>query len=111
MLIGVASPLLTQFEEKASCANCWSMQADGDMYANGEGKGNVFSFTTGEKIGMLLDMEEKKLTYFKNGAKQSVEPFTICEEVHLLACFGGSDQLVTINHDPEIPEAVQEILD
>jgi hypothetical protein len=54
---------------------------------------------------MLLDMEEHKMYYFKNGAKHEGSGFTIPEEVFILACFGGSDCIMTINSDPEIPEA------
>jgi hypothetical protein len=75
------------------------------MYCNGEGKGNLVSYKAGDRIGMVLDLEEKKMCYFKNGEKTSGDGYTIPEEVHLLVCFGGSNQIVTINNDPEVPEA------
>ena len=95
LLIGVAAPQFSDFGSKSSGQNCFACQSDGDMYCNGSSS-KVFPYNQGDRLGMLIDCEEHKLIYFKNGTKQECDGFTIPEEVHLLICFGGSNQFMTI---------------
>ena len=110
MCLGVASGTYSNLNNKSSDANCWALQADGDMYNNGSNCDEIDNYSTGDRIGMLIDMEKKNLKFYKNGTKMNSNPYSMgsVEEVHILACFGGSNQLVTINNEPDIPEEAQE---
>lgn len=79
------------------------------MYCNGSSS-KVFAYNQGDRLGMLINMEEHKLFYFKNGTKQECEGFTIPEEVHLMICFGGSNQFMTIQNEPDVPEEALEMI-
>jgi len=104
LCIGVCATSVTDFSSKCSFANCICYQADGDSYKNGSSVGNIGSFTAGDRIGMLIDMEEHKISFYKNGTRMPKDPYDgVLPEVQLIICFGGSDQFVTINNDPELP--------
>ena len=93
MCLGVASGTYSNLNNKSSDANCWALQADGDMYNNGSNCDEIDNYSTGDRIGMLIDMEKKNLKFYKNGTKMNSNPYSMgsVEEVHILACFGGSN--------------------
>jgi hypothetical protein len=107
LLIGVASPSYTSFTSKSSEALCWTLQSDGDSYMNGNSSGQVFRYSQGDRLGLLVDMQDRSLAFYLNGNRQSREPFGgLPEEVYLIICFGGSSQFVEISSDPTIPPDV-----
>jgi hypothetical protein len=108
LLLGLANRSFSDFGSKSSGSNCWTLQSDGDTYMNGSGSGNLFRYNQGDRVGLLIDMNERKLTYFFNGTKQSRDAFGgLPDEVFLLSCFGGSNQFVEITADPALPAEVQ----
>jgi len=111
LLLGLANRAFSDFGSKSSGANCWTIQADGDTYMNGSSSGNVFRYNQGDRLGIFVNMDEHTLTYFLNGKKQGKPAFgNIPDEVFLLACFGGSNQFISIDNDPELPDEVEEAL-
>lgn len=111
LLLGVAGSLFANFTSKSSGPHCYTLQADGDAYMNERGSGNIFRYIEGDKIGMLINMEDKTLLFYLNGKKQNKPAFgPLPDEVYLLACFGGANQFVTILNEPDVPEEVQEII-
>ena len=111
LLLGVAGSLFSNFTSKSSGPHCYTLQADGDAYMNERGSGNIFRYVEGDRIGILINMEDKTLTFFHNGKKQSKPAFSpLPDEVYLLACFGGANQFVSIVNEPEIPEEAQEVI-
>jgi hypothetical protein len=57
-LLGVANGAFSKFDGKSSGSNCWTLQSDGDAYMDGSGSGNVFKFSEGDKLGLLINLEE-----------------------------------------------------
>ena len=111
LLLGVAGSQFSNFSSKSSGPHCYTLQSDGDAYMNDRSSGNVFRYGEGDRLGLLINMEDKNLTFFLNGRKQSKPSFSpLPEEVYLIACFGGSNQFVTLVNDPEIPEEAQEAM-
>jgi hypothetical protein len=111
LLLGVAGSLFSNFTSKSSGPHCYTLQADGDAYMNERGSGNIFRYVEGDRIGILINMEDKTLTFFHNGKKQSKPAFSpLPDEVFLLACFGGANQFVSVINEPEIPEEAQEVI-
>lgn len=111
LLLGLANPQFTNFTSKSSGPNCYCLQSDGDFYFNSESKGNIIKYDQNDRLGLLINMEEHTMMYFKNGEPQQREPFgPLAEEVYLLSCFGGSNQFITINNDPKIPDEAGEVL-
>ena len=111
LLVGITAATTVDFSSKCSIANTWCYQADGDSYANGTSTGNMGSYTQGDRIGLLINLEDHTLTYYKNGTKTAHDPFTnISNEVQLIVCFGGSNQFVTIKNDAEIPADVEGLI-
>ena len=110
LLIGVAPPSFSDWGSKCSTGEVISWQADGDSYVGGSGKGNIGAYTANDKVGMLLNMEEHCLTFYKNGEKKGSAIYGVPEEVAVIICFGGSDQFVTITDEPEIPSDIQSVI-
>jgi len=108
LLVGITASNTVDYTNKCSIANTWCYQADGDSYANSSSCGNMGAYTQGDRIGLLINMEEHTLTYFKNGTKTNHDPFpNIAPEVQLIICFGGSDQFVTIRNETDIPAEIE----
>lgn len=111
LLLGVAGSLFSNFTSKSSGPHCYTLQADGDAYMNERGSGNIFRYVEGDRIGVLINMEDKTLSFFLNGKKQNKPAFgPLPDEVFLLACFGGANQFVSVINEPEIPEEAQEVI-
>jgi len=50
------------------------------------------AYSTGDRVGMLINMDDKSLVFYKNGNKQSKDPFmNLPESVRVAVCFGGSN--------------------
>lgn len=111
LLLGVAGSEFRNYSNKSSGPHCYTLQADGDSYMNDRGAGNVFRYGESDRLGLLINLEEKNLTFFLNGRKQGRPAFgPLPDEVYLISCFGGSNQLVSIINDPDIPEEAQDAL-
>ena len=111
LLLGVAGSQFNNYSSKSSGAHCYTIQSDGDAYMNDRSSGNVFRFSENDRLGLVINMEDKTLTFFLNGRKQSQPPFgPLPEEVFILACFGGSNQFVTLSNEAELPEAALEMI-
>ena len=111
LLLGVAGSLFSNFTSKSSGPHCYTLQADGDAYMNERGSGNIFRYVEGDRVGLLINMEDKTLMFFHNGKKQAKPAFgPLPDDVYLLACFGGANQFVAIINEPEVPEEVQEVI-
>jgi hypothetical protein len=67
LLLGVADQRFTNLSSKSSGNNVYALQSDGDMYFNGNGKGQVWKYEQGDKLGLLVNIEERNMIYFKNG--------------------------------------------
>ena len=107
LLIGITASNTVDYTNKCSIANTWCYQADGNSYANSSSVENMGVYTQGDRIGLLINMEEHTLTYFKNGTMNH-DPFpNIAPEVQLIICFGGSDQFVTIRNETDIPAEIE----
>jgi hypothetical protein len=108
LLVGITASSTVDYTNKCAIANTWCYQADGDSYANSSSCGNMGSYTQGDRIGLLINMEDHTLIYFKNSVKTNHDPFAnIATEVQLIVCFGGSDQFVTIKNDAEVPAEIE----
>ena len=111
LLIGIALPTITDMGSKCAFGNCICYQADGDSYCNGSGTGNIGSYTQGDRIGMFIDMDNKKISFYKNGTRMSRDPFDIAfPQASLIICFGGSDQFVSFNAEAEPPSDIASIV-
>ena len=111
LLLGVAGSLFSNYTSKSSGPHCYTLQADGDAYMNERGSGNIFRYIEGDRVGLLINMEEKTLSFFLNGKRQSKPPFgPLPDEVFLLACFGGANQFVSLINEPEMPNEAQEVI-
>ena len=112
LCLGVASISYSKVRGRLRDKHCWALQADGEMFHNGKPFTQMDGFGSEDRIGMLIDMDNKNLTFWKNGSKLNASPLSMAgvEEVHILACLGGYRQFVTINNEPEIPDEVQDIL-
>ena len=40
---------------------CYCLQSDGDMYFDNQSKGNILKYEQGDKLGLLVNMEEKTM--------------------------------------------------
>jgi hypothetical protein len=73
ILIGISRPSLnpTGFCCGRNCTDGWFMSAfDGALYGNGkEGDDVAGGFEQGDRVGVLLDLGDGSLRFFKNGAQ------------------------------------------
>ena len=80
------------------------------MFRNGERVDRIGNFGDGDRIGMLIDMENKTLNYWKNGNKMMPSPWSLwnVDEVHVLAVL--TEGSMSIIEKPEIPEEAQDLI-
>jgi hypothetical protein len=89
----------------------WSYQAHNKIWRKDQEQWQFEKWTSGGKIGMLVNMEEKHVVFFNNGKIMSHEPFgPIPAEVKLYCTFGGSSQRLKLNCDAEIPDSASEYI-
>ncbi|CAG9317539.1 unnamed protein product [Blepharisma stoltei] len=82
----------------------WSWKISGEFCKKGSSQDGQPSYTTGDLVGMQIDMNSKVLTFFKNDVE--VYKFTdIADAVVPVICFGGSNQLVTIRSVEQVSSA------
>lgn len=111
LLVGVAAKSYEAYSSKCTQSEVICYQADGDTYCQGSGSGNIGSFSEGDRIGLLLDMEDHSLIFLKNGLRMPREPLRpVPDEVALIVCLGGSDQFITINPSPNVPADFEDIV-
>ena len=71
--IGISRPNLDHagFYLDADCTDGWFMAADyGGLWGNGkEGNDDAGSFEQGDRVGVLLDLDDGSLRFFRNGAQ------------------------------------------
>jgi hypothetical protein len=71
--IGISRPNLdpTGWYCEQNCTDGWFMYAaDGTLYGNGkEGDDEAGGFEQGDRVGVLLDLGDGSLRFFKNGAQ------------------------------------------
>jgi hypothetical protein len=82
----------------SDCPNrIWSWKTNGDFHRNGEvmSRSSEFGYRTGDSISLLINMDEKKVTFFKN--ERELHTFeNIADSVRPALCFGGSNQFMTV---------------
>jgi hypothetical protein len=75
LLVGIARPGLDTADGKRydqrKCKDAWFMSAgSGKLYGNGkDGDDGAGGFKAGDRIGLLLDLDNHSLLFFKNGEK------------------------------------------
>jgi hypothetical protein len=75
LYVGIARPGLDTADGKCylekKCMDVWFMQAyDGGLFGNGKYEDDVAGrFEAGDRIGLLLDLDNHSLLFFKNGEK------------------------------------------
>ena len=112
--MGLASLSYTKYNSSLEFRHNWALKSTGEMFRNGQSIDRVGNYRDQDKIGMLIDMEKKTLTYFKNGEKMNSSPYSLwsVEEVHVMARLGGVDNAsMAIIEKPEIPEEAQNLID
>jgi hypothetical protein len=104
IFIGISRPNLdpTQGYYERDCTDCWFIRtADGALFGNGkEGDdGEAPAYTQGDRVGVLLDLNDGSLRFFKNGLQNgpgypagSVTG-PVVHAVHMLSV-GGSVRLL-----------------
>lgn len=108
LCIGICAADNTRFSEKTSYSDSICYQADGDLYVNGNGDGNKGNYTAADtRVGMLINMDEHQVTFYKNGVQVAGPYSNIPKEVQVIICFGGSDQWVLIDNQAQPPEGVE----
>jgi hypothetical protein len=72
-LIGISRPNLdpTGWYCRSGCTDGWFMDAlNGALWGNGKGDDErAGSFEQGDRVGVLLDLDDGSLRFFKNGAQ------------------------------------------
>lgn len=72
--------------------NVWSWKKTGDFYKKGvaEARSLEEGYSTGDTVALVLDMDEKSITFVKNGA--DVFSFTgLADSVRPVISFGGDN--------------------
>jgi hypothetical protein len=73
LFIGISRPNLdpTGDYSDADCTDGWSIHAgDGALYGNGKyGDNDAGSYKQGDRVGVLLDLDDGSLRFFKSGAQ------------------------------------------
>lgn len=89
----------------------WSYQANSKIWKKDQEQWQFEKWSSGNKIGMLVNMDEKHIIFFFNGKIMDHEPFgPIPSEVKLYCTFGGSNQSLKLSCDAEIPESANDYL-
>lgn len=70
IFVGVAKSGATLTNFLGQDANGWSYAADGLKYTNGANVAYGATYTTGDRIGVALDVDAGTLTFYKNGVSQ-----------------------------------------
>lgn len=111
LLVGIAAKSYEAYSSKCTQSDVICYQSDGDTYCQGSGSGNIGSYSAGDRIGLLLDMEDHSLIFLKNGLRMPREPLRpVPDEVALIVCLGGSDQFITLSPSPHIPPEFEDIV-
>jgi hypothetical protein len=75
LVVGIARPGLDTADGKdyavTQCMDGWFMHVgDGSLWGNGKQSGDTAgAFEAGDRIGLLLDLDNHSLLFFKNGEK------------------------------------------
>jgi hypothetical protein len=72
MFIGISRPNLEPTGEyfRRDCTDGWFMCADGTLFGNGKYYDNAAgSYKQGDRVGVLLDLDNGSLRFFKNGVQ------------------------------------------
>jgi hypothetical protein len=73
MFIGICRPNLDPTGEywNGACTDCWFIEAsEGVLFGNGkQGDDRAGAYKQGDRVGMLLDLDNGSLRFFKNGVE------------------------------------------
>jgi hypothetical protein len=106
LAVGVIDAAYADLTTFLSCASACTIRTTGECYIKGTETTTGFTYATGDKIGIYLNMEEKQITFFKNQVPQTAPPHAVFDKVRFAACFGGSNQQVKINSLADAPEGI-----
>eukprot|EP00753_Platysulcus_tardus_P014670 PLAT4426.7.p1 GENE.PLAT4426.7~~PLAT4426.7.p1 ORF type:complete len:3261 (+),score=1880.09 PLAT4426.7:1097-9784(+) len=96
LYVGVVSSTFSNFSTSLCTSNAFVMQADGYLYGNGSGCGNIASVGSGDVRHMEYDPVGGTLTVFSKEDEQLGQITGVPSEVRWAACFGGSNQHVRL---------------
>ena len=90
LLVGLIGEHFSAWGSKMSGEHAYALQADGDFYFNDNRVNNIFSYTTGDRVQVLLDIDNKTVQWYKNGRKEGRLYEGLPQSLRIAACFGGS---------------------
>ena len=70
--VGIANSSINVFTAWLGEANSWAYWSAGNKYTNGSSSSYGASWTTGDVIGVALDMDAGTLTFYKNNTSQGI---------------------------------------
>jgi hypothetical protein len=110
IMLGVTSPDFNQFASHSIGPKSWVFY-NGSAYVNGLNSWTLFdSSSQVDRIGLLIDMNQRQLTFFMNGNMQSKEAFNDLPDEVVLLCSIRNCTIIEINSEPELPAALQGIM-
>jgi hypothetical protein len=110
ILVGVSRPNLDprRGHYRSECTDGWFMHTGGTLFGNGKYNADrAGCYTQGDRVGVLLDLDDGSLRFFKNGAEHgpgypagSVTG-SVVHAIHL--CKRGGDASVRLLPSAELP--------
>ena len=86
--------------------DCYVMNISGEVNMGGN-KFNGERYGVGDTVGVFVNMDDKKMQFFRNGKGLHGEPKSIeADEIRLCISFGGTGQFVTLDSDCEVPDEI-----
>ena len=94
-MIGISDASASASSSSVFTANGWAYYSGGQKYNNNSGPSYAASFTSGDIIGVALDMDAGTLAFYKNGASQGVAYSTGLTGKTMIAMVGTGSGSVT----------------
>lgn len=89
-----------------------SIKPTGGVYKNSTEKYNFQKFAPGDKVGVLLDMDYKRVTFYVNGVVDPKGPFEeeLPEKVRLFLTSGGIMKMKFVINPEDMPSSVRPLV-
>jgi hypothetical protein len=109
IFIGISRPNLdpTGYYYRRECTDTWFMRAlNGPLYGNGkEGNDIAGGYKQGDRVGVLLDLDNGSLRFFKNGVQHGpgYPASSVTGPVVASVLMAGKDESVRLLPNAEAP--------
>ena len=95
--IGVISENFKSWTSVIDCSGIWMIGGKGDLYENEEYVGRFKGFGAGDLIGLNIDMQKKRLAFYKN-EEYNCSLSKLSDVVYIAVAMGGSPISLTIEN-------------